>query len=89
VPCLVKRTKTNIGEDSMPTREEKDKFSLMIEDMVTAMQITYIDAITEYCSKSGMETEIAETLINTTLKGKIEVEARQLRFLPKEDTLPI
>jgi Phage late-transcription coactivator len=73
----------------MPTREEKDKFSLMVEDMVARMSISYIDAITEHCSKSGMEMEIAATLINPTLKSKIELEARALNFLPKQDTLPI
>jgi len=74
---------------TMPTREEKDTFSLMIEERATTLAITHMDAIIDYCSKSGMEVEVAASLLNSTIKSKIEIEARQLRFLPRQGTLPI
>jgi hypothetical protein len=73
----------------MPTKEEKNSFSLLIEEMAIAMGISHIEAITEHCSRTGLEVEIAGTLIAPTLKAKIEFEARELRYLTKESTLPV
>lgn len=73
----------------MPSREERDAFSLMIEEQAQKLGINHIDTITEYCGKSGMEVEVAASLLNGTLKSKIELEARGLRFLPKTATLPV
>jgi len=73
----------------MPTREEKDTFSLMIEEKALKLKINHMDAIVDYCSKSGMEIETAASLLNSTIKSKIEIEARQLRFLPRTGQLPI
>jgi hypothetical protein len=73
----------------MPTKEEKNMFSLMIEATATREGITHMEAITDYCSKTGLEVEVAAQLINGTLKSKIELEARTLRYLPKNSTLPV
>jgi hypothetical protein len=73
----------------MPTREEKDQFSLMIEERAIKLSVTHMDAIIDYCSKSGMEVEVAASLLNTTIKSKIELEARELRFLPRTGQLPL
>lgn len=73
----------------MPTREEKDTFSLMIEEKALKLAITHMDAIVDYCSKSGMEIETAASLLNGTIKSKIELEARELRFLPRTGQLPL
>jgi len=73
----------------MPTREEKDNFSIMIEERAQSLSITHMDAIIDYCNKSGMEVEVAASLLNTTIKSKIETEARDLRFLPRIGVLPL
>lgn len=73
----------------MPTREEKDTFSLMIGDKALVQGSTHMDAIIDYCSKSGMEIETAASLLNGVIKAKIESEARDLRFLPRIGTLPL
>jgi hypothetical protein len=36
-----------------------------------------------------MEVEVAASLLNTALKSKIELEARELRFLPRQGHLPL
>jgi hypothetical protein len=36
-----------------------------------------------------LEVEIAATLLNETLKSKIESEAQQLRYLPRGSKLPL
>ena len=73
----------------MPTREEKDTFSLMIEERALRLEISHMDAIIDYCSKSNMEVEVAASLLNTSIKSKIELEARELRFLPRQGQLPL
>jgi hypothetical protein len=73
----------------MPTREEKDNFSIMIEERAQSLSITHMDAIIDYCKRSGMEVEVAASLLNTTIKSKIETEARDLRFLPRIGVLPL
>lgn len=74
---------------SMPTKDEKNNFSLQIEGVVTRHGLTYIEAITHHCESIGLEVEIAATLLNEVVKAKIEVEARNLRYLPKRSSLPI
>jgi hypothetical protein len=61
----------------------------MIEEMASKMNLSLIDAITHYCEESGLEVEVAASLINENLKSKIEVEAQTLRFIQRSSRLPI
>jgi len=67
------------------------KFSLRIEQLVANTDYTYLEAITEHCKETGLEIEVAATLIklNANIKGKIQEEAEDLNFLPKIARLPI
>ena len=71
------------------------KFSAMIEGMVKEMNgtssihVTYMDAIVHYCSRNEIEIETAAKLLNTVIKSKIEAEAIDLNYLPKEAKLPL
>ena len=66
------------------------KFALKIEKIVnTADDISYMDAILDYCEKNSMEPDTIGPLISKPLKEKIEAEARKLNFLPRVATLPI
>jgi hypothetical protein len=73
----------------MATKEEKNTFSILIEEIVLERNISYIEAITHYCELIAMEVELAATLLNDNLKSKIEAEAQQLRYLPRSSRLPI
>jgi hypothetical protein len=66
---------------NMPTKEEMRKFSLAIEGMVSNTDFNYIEAIVEYCKDTGLEIEVAATLITSNLKGKIEEDAMNLNLL--------
>lgn len=61
----------------------------MIEEKSQKMNLNIIDTITHYCEESGLEVEVAATLINENLKSKIEVEAQTLRFIQRTSRLPI
>lgn len=73
----------------MTTKEERDTFSIKIESTAIAQNISHMEAIVDYCETTGLEIEVAGNLCNTSLKAKIEAEARDLRFLPKGTKLMI
>jgi hypothetical protein len=55
----------------MPTKDEMSKFAKAIEEMVANSDYNYIEAIVEYCRETGLELEVAATLVNNNLKAKI------------------
>ena len=42
-----------------------------------------------YCSKEGIEPDTVSSLISKGLKEKIEANARDLNFLPRQAQLPV
>jgi hypothetical protein len=74
---------------NMASREEKNNFSMMIMQMAIVEKIDHMDAITSYCERNNLEIEVAASLINDALKGLIESEAMELRYLPRGGRLPI
>jgi hypothetical protein len=74
----------------MPTKDEMLKFSLSIEQLVANTDYTYLEAITEHCKETGLEIEVAATLITPNLKAKIQEQAESLNMLKdKSNRLPI
>ena len=74
----------------MPTKDEMTKFAREIEKLVADTDFNYIEAIVEYCKQTGLEIEVASTLINANLKGKIECTAIEFNLLKnKSPRLPI
>ena len=61
----------------------KDKFAEDIEQLVLATNMNYIDAIVEYCEKSGIELESVGKLISKPLKEKVKYIATELNYLKK------
>lgn len=74
----------------MPTKDEMVKFAKSIEDLVSRTDYNYIEAIVEHCRTTGLEIEVAATLINSNLKSKIEMNAMDNNMLKdKGARLPI
>lgn len=65
------------------------KFSMRIEKLAKDSNTSYLDALLDYCEKNSVEPEQIKPLITKSLKEKLEVNARELNFLPKVATLPI
>ena len=66
------------------------KFAMAIESMVANTDYNYIEAIVEYCKTTGLEIEVAASLINQNLKSKIELDAMDNNMLKvKGSRLPI
>ena len=64
-------------------------FTSTIENIVKEKNITHMDAVLWYCKKEGLEPDELGTLISKGLKEKIEANARELNFLPRQAQLPI
>jgi hypothetical protein len=74
----------------MPTRDEMAKFAKSIDSIVSRTSYNYIEAILEHCRETGLEIEIAATLINANLKSKIESDAMDNNMLKEKGSrLPI
>jgi hypothetical protein len=74
----------------MPTKDEMAKFAKSIEEYVANTKYNYIEAIVEYCKVTGLEIEVAATLINSNLKSKIENVALDNNMLKEKGArLPI
>ena len=48
-----------------------------------------MDAVLWYCEREGLELEGISSLVSRGLKEKIEADARELNFLPRQAKLPI
>ena len=66
-----------------------NEFSLYIEQIVLDKKMTYMDAVLEYCKENYLEPEDVSKLINKSLKDKIEMNFRELNYLPKQAQLDV
>ena len=64
-------------------------FTLVIENIVKEKNLTHMDAVLWYCEQVDLEADGIGTLISKGLKEKIEANARELNFLPRQAQLPI
>ena len=73
----------------MPTKDEIRDFSMMIKQLSIDKRIGLMYAICHHCKETGLEVEVAATLISSALKAEIKEEAQDLNLLKKTSKLPI
>ena len=73
----------------MNTMSTTKTFSLKIESIAQEKRITHMEAVLWYCKKEGIEPDTVGNLISKALKQKIEANARDLNFLPRQAQLPV
>lgn len=74
----------------MPTKEEMGKFAKAIDALVANTDLNYIEAIVQYCKDTGLEIEVAASLVNANLKAKLANDAMDLNLLKEKGSrLPI
>ena len=73
----------------MATKEEIREFSLKIEEIADLYKIHCMEAILNYCEESGIEVEIAATMVSSHLKARIKEEAQSVNLIKKAAKLPI
>ena len=67
----------------------KKSFSSMVETFVYQNRLSYLDSVLHLCEKNNLELEDVRKYLSTTILEHIESEARQLNFLPKQNTLDV
>lgn len=67
----------------------KQKFVKLIEDTVHKTRMTYMDAVISVCQENEVELEDVRKFITPIIKDKIQAEAMNLNFLPRQNTLPV
>lgn len=73
----------------MPTKSEIKEFSSMIEELAEKLKCNRMDAILHHCKSTGLEVEVASTLISSALKARIKEEAQELNLIKKSSKLPL
>lgn len=66
----------------------KQRFSMLIEETVVNSRLSYMDAIIDVCEKNFIDIEEVKKFISNSIRDKLEAEARELNYLPKQNTLP-
>lgn len=67
-----------------------NEFSLYIEELVTSKKLSYMDAVIQYCEDADIDVESIKSLVNKSLKEKIQAEAEERNYLkPKAGKLPL
>jgi len=61
----------------------------MIEKLVIAKRIPYMDAVVWWCEENEFDIEDTAKLLCPLIKEKIKVEAQDLNYLEKSARLPI
>lgn len=69
--------------------KNSNEFSLNIEKIVAERKLTYMDAVLEYCKENYLEPQDIARYINKSLKDKIEMNFRELNYLPKQAQLDV
>jgi hypothetical protein len=69
--------------------KNSNEFSLLIEQIVKDKRINHMDAVLEYCKQNYLEPEDVKSLINKSLKEKIEMNFREMNYLPKQAQLDV
>ena len=65
------------------------QFSLHIEQVAIEKRISHLDAVLLYCEENFIEPDEIKSLINKSLKDKIELDFREANMLPKVATLEV
>ncbi len=74
---------------NVPTKTEINEFSEMIGKKSAELECSHMEAIIYHCEQTGMEIDVASSLISSALKAKIREEAQDLNLLKKSSKLPL
>ena len=85
----MKLNQLNTGLTRKEMFNSANEFSLYIENIVREKKMSYMDAVLDYCKQNFLEPDDISSLINKSLKDKIEMDFRELNYLPKQATLDV
>ena len=80
-------TFSNVSMSESVMFKTPTEFSMFIEEYAVNNQITYLEAILEYCEMHMLEPTDVATKITKSLKNKLEQNYVDLNYLPRQPTL--
>ena len=66
-----------------------NEFSIFIDEMVAKLNISYMEAVINYCNEMDIDVDSIGSLINQKLREKIQVEAEQSNLMKPRGHLPV
>ena len=66
-----------------------NEFALFIEKIVQDKKMTHMEAVLKYCEENYIDPEDISSLINKSLKQKIELNMIEANMLPKRGSLDL
>lgn len=66
-----------------------NEFSIYIDEQVASKNISYMDAVINYCNEKDIDVDSIGSLINQKLKEKIQLEAEQANMIKPRGHLPL
>ena len=65
------------------------EFSLYIDEIVSKFNVTYMDAVINYCNEKDIDVDSIGPLINLKLREKIQMEAEVANMIKPRGHLPV
>jgi hypothetical protein len=78
-----------VNADRNKLFKSSNEFSMHIEQMVRDRNLSYMDAVLEYCRENFIEPQDIAKLVNKSLKDKLEVNFQDENYLPKKAKLDV
>ena len=69
--------------------KSSNEFSMHIEQIVRDNNISYMEAVLQYCKDNFIEPDDIAKLVNKSLKDKLEVNFQDENYLPKKAKLDV
>ena len=74
---------------TLPQDTDAETLAQIIEQLVIAKRMSYLDAVIYYCAEKNIEPELIAGTLGDKIRGELANDAQRLHFIPKFDQLPL
>ena len=74
---------------TLPQDTDAETLAQIIEQLVIAKRMSYLDAVIYYCEEKNIEPELIAGNLGDKIRGELANDAQRLHFIPKFNQLPL
>ena len=74
---------------TLPQDTDAETLAQIIEQLVIAKRMSYLDAVIYYCAEKNVEPELIAGNLGDKIRGELANDAQRLHFIPKFNQLPL
>ena len=74
---------------TLPQDTDAETLAQIIERLVVAKRMSYLDAVIYYCAEKNIEPELIAGTLGDKIRGELANDAQRLHFIPKFNQLPL